>query len=102
MIIGWGSTYGPIREALSLFRKDGIKVGFLSFSDVWPLPQKSLRRWASQDIEMVAVENNATAQFARLIRSETGISIDHKILKYDGRPFNAREIYRCFMKEVVK
>ncbi|MFW5856075.1 MAG: 2-oxoacid:acceptor oxidoreductase subunit alpha, partial [Bacillota bacterium] len=100
LIIVWGSTYGPLQEAQELLTEEGIKTGVLSFSDVWPLPQKKLRKWASRDVEMIIVENNATAQFARLISSETGIIINKKILKYNGRPFSGEEIYQK-VKEVV-
>jgi len=42
----------------------------------------------------VDVENNYTAQLASLIREKTGIEIQHKILKYDGRPFYPNFIYK--------
>ncbi|HLV09218.1 MAG TPA: 2-oxoacid:acceptor oxidoreductase subunit alpha [Halanaerobiales bacterium] len=100
LLIGWGSTYGPLLEAQKLLTAEGVNTGLLSFADVWPLPRKKLEKWASRDVEMIIVENNATAQFARLLSSETGIIIDRKILKYDGRPFSGEEIYQK-IKEVV-
>ena len=48
------------------------------------------------------MENNATAQFGRLISSETGIRAGYNILKYDGRPFTAKEIVERFKEEVIK
>jgi 2-oxoglutarate ferredoxin oxidoreductase subunit alpha len=40
----------------------------------------------------ILVENNSTGQFGKLLQMETGISIDEKVLKYDGRPFYPEEI----------
>jgi 2-oxoglutarate ferredoxin oxidoreductase subunit alpha len=36
----------------------------------------------------IVVENNKTSQLSSLIRERLLRKIDHKILKYDGRPFN--------------
>jgi 2-oxoglutarate ferredoxin oxidoreductase subunit alpha len=41
------------------------------------------------------VENNATGQFADLLRMETGVSIEKRILKFDGRPFSSLELARA-------
>jgi 2-oxoglutarate ferredoxin oxidoreductase subunit alpha len=35
----------------------------------------------------ICIENNATGQFARLMRAETGYEFKNKINKFDGRPF---------------
>jgi 2-oxoglutarate ferredoxin oxidoreductase subunit alpha len=41
---------------------------------------------------LVDVESNATGQFARLIRAYTGVEVDAKILRFDGRPFSPQYI----------
>ncbi|MFW5961951.1 MAG: 2-oxoacid:acceptor oxidoreductase subunit alpha, partial [bacterium] len=81
---------------------DEYEVGHLAFNDVWPLPTKTIKEMAATDAKLVYVENNAGAQFDRLVRSETGIKADYNILKDDGRPFSGREIYRRFKEEVNK
>lgn len=103
LLIGWGSTYGPVEEARSILLADGIRVGFLSFSDIWPLPGDKLRQIYEKEerIVIVVVENNSAGQFSRLITSETGIKADYNILKYDGRPFTGTEIANRFMEEVM-
>jgi len=102
LLVGWGSTYGPLLEAKELLTAAGVKVGFLSFNDVWPLPTEKLEELAANDLELIVVENNYTAQFAKLVRGETGINAQHNILKYDGRPFTGREIYNRIQEEVMK
>jgi len=101
LLIGWGSTYGPILEATNKLINNGIKVGFLSFNDIWPLPKTKLKNWAEKDVKKIVIENNAKSQFSRLIGSELQIKIKNKILKYSGRPFSGDEIYERIMDEVV-
>lgn len=100
LLLTWGSSYGPAREAYQLLKEDDIKVGLLSFNDVWPLPKKKLKELA-ENTELVTVELNSTAQFKSLIASETLIDVENSILKYDGRPFTGKEIYQRFLDEVI-
>ena len=101
LLVGFGSTYGPLKETQSLLAEKGLKVGLLSYSDIWPLPTDKLENLMESEPELVIVENNSTGQLARLISSETGYRGEHQILKYDGRPFTADEIYHKFEEEVV-
>ncbi|MFW6279316.1 MAG: 2-oxoacid:acceptor oxidoreductase subunit alpha, partial [Bacillota bacterium] len=101
LLLGWGSTYGPLQEALELLQKDGLEVGYLSFTDIWPLPEKELKQWKDKNVQMINVENNSRGQFSRLLRQETGINVQHNILKYDGRPFSGQEIYARIKEEVI-
>ena len=41
--------------------------------------------------KLICVENNATAQLAKLIRCY-GFSVDNTILRYDGRPFSLEDL----------
>jgi 2-oxoglutarate ferredoxin oxidoreductase subunit alpha len=100
LLLTWGSSYGPAREAYQLLKEDDINVGLLSFNDVWPLPKDKLKELA-EDAELVTVELNSTAQFKSLIASETLIDVENSILKYDGRPFTGKEIYQRFLDEVI-
>jgi 2-oxoglutarate ferredoxin oxidoreductase subunit alpha len=47
----------------------------------------------------VIFENNASGQFANLIKVETGFEIDEKILKYDGMPFSVEEVIQRLKSE---
>jgi len=99
VLTGWGSTYGILKEAVNRLTKEGISVSLLHFSDVYPLPDKTLN--SLRDKRFISVENNATGQLAQLIRRETGINITERILKYNGRPFTPSEIVRRF-KEICQ
>ncbi|MFC2078364.1 2-oxoacid:acceptor oxidoreductase subunit alpha [Candidatus Bipolaricaulota bacterium] len=88
VLIGWGSTRGPVNEAVDVLRAMGKQAGSLHFTDVWPLPNLNL----PDDIEYWAVEGNATGQFARLLEAELGIPITGRIGRYDGLPIDAGSI----------
>jgi 2-oxoglutarate ferredoxin oxidoreductase subunit alpha len=40
----------------------------------------------------VCMENNASGQFARLMRAETGFEFKYRVNKFDGRPFLLEEL----------
>jgi 2-oxoglutarate ferredoxin oxidoreductase subunit alpha len=90
-LIGWGSTYGAIREAADLLKKDGPAVNTFHLSQVWPFPAARVAA-AMRGQKNIVVEGNATGQLARLIRRETGLEADASILKYDGRPHAPEDI----------
>ncbi len=97
--IGWGSTYGAIREAVDRLRAKGQKVNFLKFTDLWPFPVEKVKPILEKAKFLVDVENNYTGQLASLIRKSTGIEMDTKILKYSGRPFSPEEIIANLKEE---
>lgn len=92
ILIGWGSMKGALKDAVDLLNKEGHSVGALVFGDLFPLPEKKLRSYATTAKKLINVEMNYTGQLARLIRMETGIDMDESILKFDGRQLNFREV----------
>lgn len=86
ILIGFGSTFGVMKEACERLKKR--KVGFIHLPQVWPFPSEQLIKLLKGAKKTLTVENNAAGQLARLIRRETGIKIDDSILKFDGRPFD--------------
>ncbi len=88
LLIGWGSTWGPISEAVKLMDRTAALV----FGDVYPLPEKLILEKSKQAKRIINVEQNATGQLAGLIREATGIVMDDSILKYDGRQVSGEEI----------
>lgn len=101
LLIGWGSTYGAIKEAVNELNKDGVKVGALVFGDIYPLPINNLSKYSKLAKKIINVEQNYTGQLGKLIRMETSIKMDESILKYDGRQISFREIVERFKKEVL-
>ena len=99
-LLGWGSTYGAIKEAVDLAMNDGLAVNLVHFNEIWPFPAEATARALKGSKKIIAVENNATAQLAHLLRAETGYQVAGKILKFDGRPFSAAHILSRLKQEV--
>ncbi|MBI5873648.1 MAG: 2-oxoacid:acceptor oxidoreductase subunit alpha [Candidatus Omnitrophica bacterium] len=95
VLIGWGSTFGPLREAIDLLNAEKEKTALVHFTDVWPLNEKHFGFLKKVKFAAVA-ENNFTAQFARLITRTTGIVIKNTINKFNGLPFEATEIIKAY------
>jgi len=99
-VIGWGSTKGPIREAMKVLGKEGIKVNFLQIVYLHPFPVDKVQKTLKSAKKTIVVENNRTSQLSSLIREYLLTAVDHKILKYDGRPFNPEALAQS-IKEVL-
>lgn len=85
LLIGWGSTYGVIAEALEISKKP--MTSFLHIKQVYPLGEDVLDYVRRAD-RVVVIENNVTGQFADLLTKETGRKVNDRIVQYDGRPFS--------------
>jgi len=89
LVVCWGSTFNTVCEAVAVLGKKDIAV--LHFSWLFPLPEKAgayLRKAAN----VIVVENNSSAQFARLLKLATGVAIEQQVLKYNGLPFAVEEV----------
>ncbi len=83
LVVGWGSTYGVLKEAV-----EGSQVSnlaFLHIKEVHPLSQ-DLVRYLDQAESIAVFENNASGQLSNHIARQLGRRIEHRILKYDGTP----------------
>jgi 2-oxoglutarate/2-oxoacid ferredoxin oxidoreductase subunit alpha len=89
LLIGWGSSFGALEEVVENHPSD---LRLIHYSEVWPLRTDRLIAELERTRFAVAVEGNATAQFAQLIARETGKRIEHSILRYDGRPLTTTYI----------
>jgi len=86
LLLSWGSTGGAVLEAVTSLRARGKSAAALHFDQVWPLEHGKFLHLLEGAGEVVCVEGNATGQFARLIRRETGFDIARRVLRYDGLP----------------
>jgi 2-oxoglutarate/2-oxoacid ferredoxin oxidoreductase subunit alpha len=92
-LLGWGSTEGVIREAIEkLAKEQNITANALQIKWIVPLHAAAITLTLSKSNKVVIVENNYSGQFARYLRSETGIVADGHIRKYDGEPFMPHHI----------
>jgi 2-oxoglutarate ferredoxin oxidoreductase subunit alpha len=99
-IIGWGSTKGPIKAAIKILAQQGIKVNYIQVLYLCPFPTENVQKLLNDAKKTIVVENNQTSQLSSLIREHLLVDVDHKILKYDGRPFNPEALAER-IKEVL-
>jgi 2-oxoglutarate ferredoxin oxidoreductase subunit alpha len=92
-LMAWGSTEGVVREAIQkLAAEEGIAANLLQIKWLVPLHTSAITAALSKSKKVIIVENNYSGQFARYLRSETGIVADGHIRKYDGEPFMPHHI----------
>ena len=91
-IVCWGSTKTMALEALGWLSAEGRSVNVLHLTHLSPFPSEAVTEVLSRAKVLLDVEHNATAQMADVIRMHTGVFIEHRLLKNDGRPILPEEI----------
>ncbi len=89
VVVGWGSTYGPITAAVGRMRRKGAKVAHIHLRHLNPFPPNLGELLKSFD-QVIVPEMNL-GQLARLIRAD--FLVDAKsISKITGQPFTPAEL----------
>ena len=92
-LVGWGSTKGAILDGMQDLEADGIRCNFLQVRYMNPFPSELVTKYLTSARKKILIENNYSGQLGSIIREKTGITMDSKILKYNGRQFSQNEIY---------
>jgi len=101
-LVGWGSTQGVVREAVEkLAGEEGIVANQLHVKWIVPFHGEEITRILSKSKHVIVVENNFSGQFARYLRSETGIEAHGHIRKYDGEPFMPHHIVDAVKEQLA-
>jgi 2-oxoglutarate ferredoxin oxidoreductase subunit alpha len=101
-LVGWGSTEGVIHEAVEkLAAEEGIVANHLHIKWIVPFHAAEVSRLLSRSKRIIIVENNYSGQFARYLRSETGIAAQGHIRKYDGEPFMPHHIVEAVVGQLA-
>ena len=90
--VAWGSTVGAVRDAMADLAAGGKVTNLLRFPAVYPLHGPAVTAAFARTKRVLLVEANHSGQFGRLLRAETGIHLEDRLLKYDGEPFLPHEI----------
>ncbi len=89
VVVGWGSTFGPIRRAVDNSRRKGLDVSHVHVRHIWPLP-KNLGPLL-RGFDNVLVPEMNTGQFKTVLRDQ--FLVDAKPLtKTSGQPFSIAEL----------
>lgn len=87
LIVSWGSNFHVINEVIK-HKKD---FALLHFTQIYPL-DKSITSYTQKAEKLIIIEQNATGDFAKLLKSEFGINFDKNLFKYNGMPYSVEEI----------
>ena len=93
-VIGWGSTEGPIQEAVDRARAKGYKVASLHPKILSPLPDRTIRDFIRSVKTVIVPECNYSGQLANLLGAKYGLQAI-RVNKFGGIPFTAGEILRA-------
>jgi 2-oxoglutarate ferredoxin oxidoreductase subunit alpha len=99
-LVGWGSTWGVLTEAVEQLNREGISTSHLQIKFLVPFHVTEVSAILGKSRRVIVVENNQSGQFARHLRAETGIVAQGHIRKYDGEPFEPKHIVAA-VKELV-
>jgi 2-oxoglutarate ferredoxin oxidoreductase subunit alpha len=89
LVLGWGSTFGAITEAVARIRKKGMKVSHAQLKYLNPLPKNTGK--ALKNFKKILIPEINLGQLATLIRSEYLIA-PIQFNEIRGLPFKAVEI----------
>ncbi len=99
-VIGWGSTYGAITEAIRMLdEKDGVKIAHLHPRVISPQNEWRTRRFLGPLRKIIVPEENYTGQYAHFLKGKFGIH-PIEVHKIDGIPFTSEEIYEAIKEEL--
>jgi len=89
VVVGWGSTFGPIHQAVKRSRRKGLDVAHVHIRHIWPLPENLGA--LLKGYEKILVPEMNTGQLKTVLRDQ--YLVDARPLnKVSGQPFRIAEI----------
>jgi 2-oxoglutarate ferredoxin oxidoreductase subunit alpha len=88
-VVGWGSTYGPIHQAVRRLRAKGVDVSHIHIRHIWPLPGNLGE--LLKGYERVIVPEMNKGQLKTLLRDQFLVDA-RPVNKVSGQPFKIAEI----------
>lgn len=98
LVIGWGGTYGHIRDAVETINESGKKIAYTHFQFISPLPKNTEKILRKYKKIIVAEQNNG--QFAGYLTEKIpGIQLS-RYNKIEGQPFSISDLIETFTKKL--
>lgn len=94
-VVGWGSTYGPIHQAVRRARARGLDVSHIHVRHIWPLPANLGALLKGFDKVLVPEMN--TGQFKTVLRDQFLVDAE-PLTKTSGQPFQIAELEEAIGK----
>ena len=92
-IVSWGSTKGPILDAIDMLKKENINVSFIQIKLLHPFPTDYVKSLLKNVKTIIDIEANQTGQLGLLLKQNLERGPDYYILKYTGRAMTSTELY---------
>lgn len=100
-VLFFGTTKGPVLEAMRWIEPDGVKVAAMQVVTLWPFPAEDVSAFLGAARRTVIIEGNYTGQLQGLVREQCLRDVDETLHRYDGRPFSPEMVY-AKLKEVAE
>jgi len=97
-IVSWGSTKGPILDAIEMLQKDNYNVGFVQVKLLHPFPTEHVKSLLKDVKTIIDIEANHSAQLGKLLNENLDRKVDYYIVKYTGRAMTCSELYESIKK----
>jgi len=91
-VIAWGSTFGSAMEAAALARKQGLRVGALKVTSIFPYHREAIRAFMNRCREILIPELNYEGQLANLIGHLHNKDVE-RLNRTPGMPMPASVIF---------
>src|SRR2546422_532701 len=98
-VVGWGSTFGPIHQAVKIARDEGRDVSHVHVRYLSPFPRNLGELLKRFDRVLVPEMNNG--QLVKLLRAEYLVPAE-PFGKVTGKPFRVTEIVQAIRKVMEK
>ncbi|TAH53069.1 MAG: 2-oxoacid:acceptor oxidoreductase subunit alpha [Chloroflexota bacterium] len=99
-IVGWGSTIGPVKEAVLRAQSEGMSVAVLYPKLLYPMPVEHIGEFIANREKIIVPELNFTGQFGRMLQAQFEREII-PLTRYGGTPLAARDVY-AMIKQVYQ
>jgi len=100
VVVSWGSPKGAILEAMEILRGEGTDFKFVQVRMPHPLPEERITKILKKADTSISIEMNFSGQLADVIRERTGLRMDYRVVKYNGRPMTTTEVLSALRKVV--
>ncbi len=98
LVVGWGGTYGHLREAIEKMNDAGQKIALAHFHFISPLP-KNAESVLKQYNKVIVAEQNS-GQFAGYLQEKiSGLQLS-RYNKIEGQPFEVSDLIGAFTKKM--
>jgi 2-oxoglutarate ferredoxin oxidoreductase subunit alpha len=99
-LISWGSTKWAAIEATEILAEHNILANVIHFNYIYPFNIAKTQPLLNKIKRSIVLENNATGQFAGLLKQYFNFEPEHSLLKYDGHPFYPNEIAKIIRNKM--